>query len=308
MKEIDLKLNLDFEQVRVLDLHSLLNIFNVVVYELMMLAEHMPDGSAIESILNEVHATADAIGKGRLSNKAVFEVGGLKTVIFDKIDACVGANPTVQDAFVMQTRANLENIFNILDLRIRELEERCDEPLSWKCFACELLETNLRKVFEALVLNSKGRYGVTEDPSTQGANDYLIRIRVEGNDGRNICMPPVIQDVVRDLAANSRKYTRPGGEIGVRIAQDENGLEFEIRDTGIGIPEDEIPGIFRFGRRGSNVGGMRTMGGGFGLTKAYYIAQMFGGKMWMDSRTGDDSGTTILCRIPLPVPARQSIA
>jgi hypothetical protein len=45
----------------------------------------------------------------------------------------------------------------------------------------------------------------------------------------------------------------------------------------MGIDEEEISHIIEFGVRGSNVANRRTMGGGFGLTKAYFFTKQFDG-------------------------------
>lgn len=308
MKEIALNLDLNDQQVRVLDHHSLLNILNVIVYELLVLSERMSSPPEIESILDEVHATAQRVGEGTLPNEAILEIGTLKDVVLKRIEDCTQTNLLRESAFFEETHANLESIFNCLDLRIFELRERYKDPLGWENFTCDRLAANLRMMFAALALNSKGRYGFTDDPTNQGPNDYLLRLRMRALVGDSICMPPVIQDLVRDLAANARKYTAPGGEITVQITEDPNGLEFEVKDTGIGIPEEDIPGVLRFGYRGRNVAGMRTMGGGFGLTKAYHIVQLFGGKMWIESVTGEGSGTLVRCQIPRPAEACKAVS
>lgn len=300
MKEINLNLNLDFEQVRVLDHHSLLNILNVIVYELMVLQERVPGRDELQVVLDEVHETANALALGKLSSDAIIGIGGLKSKVLQAVDAKRSHLNDIDERYWQETVTNLHSIFEILELRIGELKRRGGDLWHWEWVACTRIEENLRSVFSALSRNSRGRYGFTEDANGQRTNDYLIQLDIRGTRNATIFMPPVIQDVVRDLAANSRKYTEPGGTLAIRMTQTARELEFEVRDTGIGIPADEIPGIFGFGHRGSNVQNRRTMGGGFGLTKAYYVVQMFGGRMWMESQTGEDSGTSILCRLPLP--------
>lgn len=300
MKEINLNLNLNFEQLRVLDHHSLLNILNVIVYELMVLQEHAPARDKLEPLLNEVHETASALALGKLNRDAIVEIGGLKSKVLQAMDAMRQDLSTTDDGYWEETVANLNSIFDVLELRIVELKQRGDNLWKWEWVACSRIEENLRSVFSALSRNSRGRYGFTEDASGQRSNDYLIQLDIQGSHNATIYTPAVIQDVVRDLAANSRKYTEPGGTLAIRMTQSKRELEFEVRDTGIGIPAGDIPGILGFGHRGSNVQNMRTMGGGFGLTKAYYVVQMFGGRMWMESQTGEGSGTSILCRLPLP--------
>ena len=56
--------------------------------------------------------------------------------------------------------------------------------------------------------------------------------------------------------------------------------------------------VVRFGERGSNVADVRTMGGGFGLTKACMLAQRLGGRAWIASR--ENVGTRVTLEIPRP--------
>jgi signal transduction histidine kinase len=123
-----------------------------------------------------------------------------------------------------------------------------------------------------------------------------MRFDIAGRRGDRIRMPAVFQDVMRDLIANARKYTDPGGRILAGVYEDETELRFAVADTGRGIPEDEIPKLVQFGTRGSNVGDRPTRGGGFGLTKAYYITKKLGGRMWIESEL--HSGTEMRLAIP----------
>jgi signal transduction histidine kinase len=107
-----------------------------------------------------------------------------------------------------------------------------------------------------------------------------------------------LKDVIRDLIANARKYTQAGGRINIGISQKEDAFKFVVEDNGYGIPSNELQSIVEFGYRGSNVeSSIRTMGGGFGLTKALYVTQKYLGKFWIDSEL--DKGTKITLEIPV---------
>jgi signal transduction histidine kinase len=128
----------------------------------------------------------------------------------------------------------------------------------------------------------------------------MVNFGIESADGPIINMPPVFQDVMRDLIANARKYTEPGGEITAGLVDNGKELRFVVEDSGRGIPPDEVQQVVEFGKRGSNVDDKATMGGGFGLTKAYLVTRRFGGRMWISSRPGP--GTRITISIPRPAP------
>ena len=122
---------------------------------------------------------------------------------------------------------------------------------------------------------------------------------MQADEGRDtIAMPLIFKDVMRDLIANARKYSPLGSSIIVGLYESSDSLKFVVQDTGRGIPASEIKKVFEYGERGSNVEGVRTMGGGFGLTKAFYITKQFGGRFWITSEV--DQGTRIRIELPRP--------
>ena len=78
------------------------------------------------------------------------------------------------------------------------------------------------------------------------------------------------------LLDNAVKYSMDGGSVLVRVKKDD-GAALEVSDTGIGIPEDQLPLVFeRFYRMDRS----RTDGGvGLGLSIARQIAEAHGGAL-----------------------------
>ena len=205
---------------------------------------------------------------------------------------------TADDADAKDSVGNLQSVFAILDTRIRELLERVHSPGKWADHDIEQLTANFTNVLAAIEKNAKGRYRIVRNIAEQEQRDYMVNFVIESVDGNSIHMPSVLQDVMRDLIANARKYTEPGGEITAGLVDNGKELRFVVEDSGRGIPADEIQQVVEFGRRGSNVADKATMGGGFGLTKAYLMTRRFGGRMWIDSDPG--AGTRITIGIPRP--------
>ncbi len=105
-----------------------------------------------------------------------------------------------------------------------------------------------------------------------------------------------LERILKNVIANALKYTEEGS---VRISYGGDGREFfvEVRDTGIGIPEDEIPKVFKRFYRGR---GASDKGVGIGLALVKELVDIMGGRIEVRSRVAE--GTTI--RIWLPT--RQS--
>ena len=79
--------------------------------------------------------------------------------------------------------------------------------------APERLHADFRSFFEAIEKNSKGRYRILYNAARKEQQDYYIDFKFETAGGGTLLMPPVFQDTMRDLIANARKYTAPGGSI-----------------------------------------------------------------------------------------------
>jgi signal transduction histidine kinase len=90
------------------------------------------------------------------------------------------------------------------------------------------------------------------------------------------------------------KYSPPDTSILVTLARDENDVTLQIRDQGIGIPEDDLRHLFEPFHRAANVG--TIAGTGLGLNIAKQAVELHGGTITVDSEVG--VGTSFTIRIP----------
>ena len=96
-----------------------------------------------------------------------------------------------------------------------------------------------------------------------------------------------LEQVLVNLIHNAVKFTRPGGEVVLSAEPASGGVRFGVRDTGIGIPAEEVPRIFeRFYRVDKSRTGSGT---GLGLSIAKHIVEAHGGKIWAESVEGQGS-------------------
>ncbi len=108
--------------------------------------------------------------------------------------------------------------------------------------------------------------------------------------------PDYLERAVANLVDNAVKYTPEGGTIRVAAARRDDGIVIEVRDTGLGIPPEDLPRIFeRFYRVDKSRS--REMGGtGLGLAIVKHIVQAHGGTVEAESAPGQGS----CFRITLP--------
>ncbi|MGZ9235378.1 MAG: sensor histidine kinase [Anaerolineales bacterium] len=96
-----------------------------------------------------------------------------------------------------------------------------------------------------------------------------------------------LEQVLVNLIHNAVKFTRPGGEVVLCAESVPGGVRFAVRDTGVGIPADEIARIFeRFYRVDKSRTGSGT---GLGLSIAKHIVEAHRGKIWAESTEGQGS-------------------
>ena len=106
-------------------------------------------------------------------------------------------------------------------------------------------------------------------------------------------LPPLLIDVERvqqaltNLVHNGIKFTPPGGKVTITAAPVGDEVIISIRDTGVGIPADDLPRIFE---RFYKADRARSGGGtGLGLAIAKHIILAHGGRIWVESVEGKGS-------------------
>jgi CheY-like chemotaxis protein len=106
-----------------------------------------------------------------------------------------------------------------------------------------------------------------------------------------------LRQILLNLLSNAVKYTQSGSvTLNVRYASEV--ATFEVIDSGIGIPEDDLERIFEPFERGRMQAMQSIAGTGLGLTIARLLASLMGGELTVESAVG--KGSTFRVRMRLP--------
>ncbi|TFG13906.1 MAG: PAS domain-containing sensor histidine kinase [Promethearchaeota archaeon] len=110
-----------------------------------------------------------------------------------------------------------------------------------------------------------------------------------------------IERVIINLLSNAVKYTPPKGKITIKLQNNESHIELSIKDTGIGLTEEEIQEIFtKFNKiqrsKEENID-LNKEGTGLGLNISKEIIELHGGQIWVTSE-GRNKGSTFIVRLP----------
>ena len=110
--------------------------------------------------------------------------------------------------------------------------------------------------------------------------------------------PVRLAQVVANLLDNAAKYTDPGGDVFLTVRCEDAQLVLEVRDTGMGIDPDTLPGLFEMFAQ-SPLAKDRTEGGlGIGLSLVRALVKMHGGAIEACSG-GPGLGSRFVVRLPL---------
>lgn len=189
------------------------------------------------------------------------------------------ADERIKEALVI-TKRNLQRLEERIHELLRAREEEYRGEYEKRNFSLKLL---VREVTEEMKKKAeeKGLY-----------LRYIILDEI----------PPVygdrekIREVFENLLDNAIKFTDNGG-VEVRVEKEGNMAKVSVKDTGIGMDEEEIKMIFEKFTQASPEVSKRFGGVGLGLPIVKSIVEAHGGRIWVESRKNE--GSTFYFTIPL---------
>ena len=153
------------------------------------------------------------------------------------------------------------------------------------------LDTLLLEVFQEMkvLAGEKIKLHLTE----------IDQVQVNGDRDR-------LKQVLLNLVGNAIQYTPQGGEVFMSLGKVADQARLIIRDTGPGIPAEDLPHIFeRFYRAEKSRTRGKTTGFGLGLSIAHWIVDKHGGRIEVDSK--EIQGTTFCIWLPLLEPQPSAV-
>lgn len=234
----------------------------------------------------------------------------------------------LQDAFSQQSRFvadaahELRTPFSILRTSIEVIRFDQDASVSDYAEMAETLERNLTRleklVANMLLLAEQGQTAcqdvvflesITEEVILDLkplAESYAVTLAlqcadestVQGNSGS-------LSLALRNLIENGIRYNHPGGNVLVEIAPEGDTVLLTVRDTGVGIPEEEQTRIFERFYRLDTSRSRNTGGYGLGLSIVANIVRQHGGTVSLESSPGQ--GSAFKVALPL-LPYRAAAA
>ena len=140
------------------------------------------------------------------------------------------------------------------------------------------LTEEMASVFRAAIEGAGLRFSIECSPTS---NSYVDR--------------DMWEKIVFNLLSNAFKFTLEG-EIEVRLWETPDEVRLSVSDTGVGIPADELPNVFRRFYRIDNARSRTHEGTGIGLALSLELAKLHGGTIRVKSRLGEGSRFVVSVR------------
>ena len=140
------------------------------------------------------------------------------------------------------------------------------------------------------------------------ADQRGIRFVVTTHDGLPATVhwdPDRMNEVIGNLLSNAFKFTQRGGNVELCVMPVDHSVHIEVRDSGAGIPPDQLPRIFeKFYQASNQQASTQRAGSGLGLAIARQIVEAHNGTIDVESTPG--VGTTFTIVMPLRAMGRRS--
>lgn len=160
--------------------------------------------------------------------------------------------------------------------------------------------TNVPKVTDMAVLTAtiveglqakaqEKQLQLTFKPAQQRAQKILVPVYYVNQDNDHM------REVLNNLIENAIKYT-PQGEVTVDISGSDEKVIISIKDSGLGIPAEDIPHLFQKFYRVDNMDRQSIGGTGLGLYLSRRLAEAMQGRLWVESVFGQ--GSTFFLELP----------
>jgi len=282
MKESAVKMN--FERV-----HAEINLDNLL-FNVREIKKVIPEDSKIMAVIK-----ADAYGNGAVETAQTLEK---QEALRKKMGADVAH----------ELRTPLATLQSHMEAMIDGIWEPDADRLK-SCYE-EIIRINkmvgdLEKLAkyegESLVLN-KTTFDISElirriicnfEPEFKNSG---IEIAFEGKAEEIFADRDKMSQVIINLVSNALKYTQAGGMVKISAKSEEGVVEIRVKDTGQGIPEEDLPFVFERLYRADKSRNRLTGGAGIGLTIAKTIVEAHNGHIEVYSKINE--GTEFLITLP----------
>lgn len=261
------------------------------------ISEHPP---SLENYLSEATFAEDKIVQDYINGLVVEHQQVIQQAINNQQDQKDYIDSWVHEIKVPLAAVNLilqsieddipEKKYYLVENELSKIDEYVEQVLYYArldSFSRDYLiqEYSLKEIVQS-VMRTQGNYFIQKN----------LHFSIEGNDQMVLTDAKWVSFIFKQLVSNAIKYTPVGGEIEVTISRTKEGAWLILKDSGIGIPEEDQRRIFDKGFTGENGRISEQHSTGLGLYLAKSLADKLGHQLTVESV--EDEGTTMKLLFP----------
>lgn len=107
----------------------------------------------------------------------------------------------------------------------------------------------------------------------------------------------MLEEMFKNLITNAIRYNNPNGSIAVTLSHPDNKILFTVKDTGLGITEEDQKKLYTSGGMGKDSMKHNANASGYGLAFVKPVVEKHQGKIWYETEVG--KGTTFFVELPI---------
>ncbi|MCA9892990.1 MAG: response regulator [Anaerolineae bacterium] len=180
--------------------------------------------------------------------------------------------------YLLRIERNVHQMLTMLDDLLMVGEQQAGRVVT------QIEQFDLRHLSRDIISDLSSMYGDTHPIEFMAQNRNTM---IEAD-------PRYISRILMNLLGNAYKYSEEGTTITVTIRLQDDTIQLIVEDRGIGIPTDDLEGLFDLYKRAGNVGGVR--GKGIGLAVVKQAVDMHHGTIEVES--AESVGTTFTITLP----------
>ncbi|CAN7175735.1 ATP-binding protein [Polaromonas sp. LjRoot131] len=178
-------------------------------------------------------------------------------------------------------------VINTIEIGVQRMTQMLDRVLLLGKVEAQMLEfqpaeLNLQTLCQDLVEDARIQHA-------QGGCELALEF--EAGPAVGLFDEKLLRHIFGNLLSNAIKYSPQGGKVLFRVFSSEGRVAFEVSDQGIGVPAEELPHLFEWFHRASNVG--EIQGTGLGLAIVKNSVDLHGGRIEVASTVGQGTRFTV---------------
>jgi signal transduction histidine kinase len=194
----------------------------------------------------------------------------------------------VRDGFVEPVPVKARELIERAELRSQELLSYVRDLLDLSS-----MRATVEVVRSPLNLSELVARAVAQYQSLLEQKDLTVSFEDRAENATLCADPEGLQHMIENLLDNAIRYTPAGGRITIGLEDDTGWLRLIVRDTGIGIRQEDLPRVFEDFYRARNAREHTKEGTGLGLPIVKQIVEAHGGRVEVESRQGAGSTFTV---------------